>query len=64
METLVLKTNLHCNKCVSKIEPLLKNSGLIHSYSFNLEYPDNLVTVESENLGLKTVVSLFTRAGY
>lgn len=64
METIILKTDLHCNNCVSKIEPLLNAEKSIQKYSFNLEHPDNLVTIESDNLNLKFIVSLFNKAGY
>ena len=64
METIILKTDLHCNNCVSKIEPLLKGESSIKEYNFNLNHPEKLVTIGSENLNLKTIVSIFNIAGY
>ncbi|NOR74119.1 MAG: hypothetical protein GQ525_03055, partial [Draconibacterium sp.] len=64
METIILKTDLHCNSCVSKVEPFLKGESSIKKYSFNLNHPEKLVTIDSDNLNLKTIVSLFGKAGY
>jgi len=64
METIILKTDLHCENCINKVEPLLKENTFIKDFSFNLYHPDKLITINSENLNLKTVKSLFSKAGY
>lgn len=64
METTILKTDLHCNKCVDKIEPALKNNSSINNYKFELEHPDKLVTIEGNNLNIDSIISEFKDEGY
>lgn len=64
METIILKTDLHCEKCVSKIKPLLEEKLSINEFSFNPEHSEKLVTITSENIDVKNVIELFSEAGY
>jgi copper chaperone CopZ len=64
METLILKTNLHCSSCVEKIEPLLKGNNSIKNYSFDLEHPEKLVTIQSDKINFGSIISIFSTAGY
>ena len=45
MEATILKTDLHCNRCIDKIEPILKEDNSIHNYKFELDHPDKQVTI-------------------
>lgn len=60
----ILKTNLHCNSCVSKIEPILKEDKSIIDYNINLEHPDKLVTVQGSDLDIKRLITQFEVLGY
>ncbi len=64
METIIFKTDLHCDKCVSKIKPLLEEKLSINEFSFNPEHSEKLVTITSENIDVKNVIELFSKAGY
>lgn len=64
MEATILKTDLHCAKCVDKIEPFLKEDSSIDNYKFELQHPDKLVTIEGDDLNIETIISRFKEEGY
>ena len=64
MEKISLKTDLSCKHCVMKIEPVLKSQPGIVDYSIDLEHPDKLVTILSEGVDIKDVISKFSAVGY
>lgn len=64
MEQIILKTDLSCKHCVMKVEPVLKGEPGIFDYSINIEHPDRLVTISSENANIDSVVAGFKAAGY
>ena len=64
MEKIILKTDLGCKHCVMKVEPVLKNQPGIVDYSINLEHPDSLVTIASENADIKDVIAKINAIGY
>lgn len=64
MEQIVLKTNLSCDHCVMKVEPVLKGTKGIADYSINLQHPDKLVTISSEGADIDAIVAEFKKAGY
>lgn len=64
MEKIVLKTDLSCQHCVRKVEPVLKSENGIVDYSIDLEHPDKLVTISSEGLNIQNLIANFKEAGY
>ena len=64
METTILKTDLHCGSCVSKIEPVLNAEKAISNYNINLHHPYKLITINSENLDIKDIMSKINNLGY
>ena len=64
MEKIKLKTDLSCQHCVNKVEPVLKNEEGIKNYDINLKHPDSLVTIEHDGANIDKVVAKFNEAGY
>ncbi len=64
MEKISFKNDLSCKHCVMKVEPVLKNQPGIVDYSIDLEHPDKLVTISSEDADIKEVISKFNAVGY
>ncbi len=64
METLTLKTDLHCQGCVSKVSPLFDHNKDIARWSVDLEPDVKTLTVEGENISAGTVNQLLQQAGY
>lgn len=64
MEQIKLKTDLSCRHCVMKVEPVLKTTEGIVSYSIDLENPDKTVTIASEGADIDQLIKDFNKAGY
>ena len=64
MEALTLKTDLHCNSCVNKVEPILLSNSDIEDYSIDLEHPDKIISIRGNDLNSQDLISKFHDAGY
>jgi len=64
METTIIKTDLHCGSCVTKIESVLNEDSTIKDYDINMDHPDKLITIKSDGLNIDSVISKFRNAGY
>ncbi len=64
METLTLKTNMHCESCVNTMKPALKGMNNILGFSFNMNHPEKLAIITGENLDPFSIISSFKLAGY
>ena len=64
MEALTLKTDLHCNSCVNKVEPILSANSDIEEYSIDLEHPDKIISIRGNDLNSQDLISKFHDAGY
>ena len=64
MEAITLSTNLHCNSCVSKIEPILQDDSSISEFNINLDHPGRLVNIQGNELNTELLISKFEDAGY
>ena len=64
MEALTLKTDLHCNSCVNKVEPILSSNSDIEEYTIDLEHPDKVISIKGKDLDSQALISKFLDAGY
>lgn len=64
MEALTLKTDLHCNSCVSKVEPILISNSDIEEYTIDLEHPDKIISVKGKDLKSQDLILKIHNAGY
>ena len=64
METLILKTDLHCESCIQKVEPILKSDNSIKYFEFDLNHPNKLIKIEANHLNLNSILSQIENAGY
>ena len=64
MEKIVLKTDLSCQHCVGRVEPVLKSEPGILDYSIDLEHPDKLVSISSEGVNIDSIIANFKAVGY
>jgi copper chaperone len=64
MEKIVLKTDLSCQHCVRKVEPVLKTEKGIVDYSIDLGHPDKLLTISSLDANINSLIARFKVAGY
>ena len=64
MEAIVLSTDLHCDSCVSKVNPILKEDPSIQQYDINLDHPEKLVTIKGSGLNSELLISKFGDVGF
>ena len=64
MEVLELQTNLHCEKCVDKIQPHFDEATKIDKWSVNLDSNSKTITVEGEDISEQLVSDLLEKEGY
>jgi cation transport ATPase len=64
MEAITLSTDLHCNSCLSKVNPFLAEDPTIQHYDINLEHPGKLVTIQGNSLNAELLITKFNQAGF
>lgn len=64
MNKLTFKTNIKCVGCVARVTTPLNESSGIHQWSVDLENPDKLLTVMTENLDVNQIIEVVNKSGY
>ncbi|MFC0182356.1 Copper chaperone CopZ [Pseudarcicella hirudinis] len=65
METIKFKTDINCSGCVSKVSPLLNQLDNIENWKVDLENPDKILTVESEEkIDTPQLIETLEKAGF
>ena len=64
METIKFKTNINCSNCLAKVTPFLNKKEGIESWSVDIESPDKILTVETEDLTAEDIVKTVKRTGF
>jgi len=64
MDEIKLKTDLSCKHCIMKVEPILKNTEGVVAYSVDLDDPDRIVSISSEDADINSLIAEFKKAGY
>lgn len=63
MKTLKFKTNINCNGCVAGVTPFLnKVEGI--DWKVEIENPDKILTVETQNAQEEEIVKAVRKAGF
>lgn len=63
MKTLKFKTNIKCNGCINTVTPYLDEAEFIKSWSVDLESPNRILTVNTEEAP-ERITGLLQEAGY
>lgn len=61
---LILKTNLNCGGCVSKVQSDLDNTDGICEWDVDITNCDKILTVKSEGITPDEVVAIIKRKGF
>lgn len=64
METLQVNTNLHCEKCVSKLAPHFDNSNKISNWQVDLKNPEKTLTVHGNGITSNFLSEVLGKEGY
>lgn len=64
MNTLTFKTNIKCTGCLSKATPFLNQAAGEDNWEVDIQNPDKILTVRSEDANPTEVKSAVEEAGY
>lgn len=64
MTELLFKTNIKCNGCIATVTPFLDGEKQIQEWKVDLENPDRVLSVKSEELSSENVIDLLKKSGY
>ena len=64
MKTIQFKTNINCTNCLAKVTPFLDRKEGIQSWKVDIDYPDKILTVETELLDAEDIVKTIKRTGF
>lgn len=58
------KTSMSCGGCVSKVEKFLNAEKAILKWEVDLNSPDKILTIETEQLDPNQIPAILLKAGY
>ncbi len=64
MKILKFKTNINCNNCVASVTPFLNNVDSIDEWKVDIENPDKILEVESDDGSVEDVTTAVAEAGF
>ncbi len=64
MQTLTVKTDLHCQRCVDKIEPTLNANKDIQRWNVDLDQEIKTLTVTGAGVSVELINELLNQSGY
>lgn len=64
METLKFKTTIKCSGCVAKVTPVLNEVVGEDNWQVDIQAPDKILTIASEEVNPADVVNAIEGAGY
>jgi copper chaperone CopZ len=63
MKTYTFKTNINCGGCIAKVSPHLNAVEGI-KWEVDINVPEKILTVETENIEMEDIVKVVRNAGY
>ena len=64
MKVLTFTSNIACNGCVSKVKPFLDELEGLVKWQVDIEHPQKILTVESDELSAEQIQEAVAKAGY
>lgn len=64
MKTYLFKTSINCSGCLSRVRPILDKEPRIKEWRVDLEHPDKILTVTTEDLEPSDIIDIIDNAGY
>lgn len=64
MKTLRFKTNIKCMGCVAQVTPHLNEKEAIDFWDVNVNTPEKILTVSTENLSADEIIETVSKAGF
>ncbi|HHU42544.1 MAG TPA: heavy-metal-associated domain-containing protein [Fermentimonas caenicola] len=64
MKTMKFKTNINCSNCLAKVTPFLDKKVGKELWSVDIDNPDKILTVDSDDLTTDDIVKTVKRTGF
>lgn len=64
MKSYLFKTSINCSGCLSRVKPILDKEPCINSWSVDLEHPDKVLTVTTEDCEPADIMDIIDNAGF
>lgn len=64
MKTMKFKTNINCSNCLAKVTPFLDKKVGKEFWSVDIDNPDKILTVDSDDLTTDDIVKTVKRTGF
>ncbi|HAR38640.1 MAG: hypothetical protein A2W86_06475 [Bacteroidetes bacterium GWD2_45_23] len=64
MGTIKFKTNINCSNCVAKVTPFLNKKEGITSWRVDIDNPDKILVVATNDLSAEDIVKTVKRTGF
>lgn len=64
MKTLKFKTNIKCAGCLAKVSPNLNKTAGEDNWEVDIQTPEKILTVASDDMDEDTIVSAVKEAGF
>jgi len=64
METVQFKTNIKCSGCIATVTPVLNELVGQDNWEVDLQSPDKVLTVSTEQAGKQEIKQAVEKAGY
>ena len=64
MKVFTFTSNIACNACLSKVKPLLDELDGVTKWEVDVNNPQKILTVESEELSAEQIQEAVAKAGY
>ena len=64
METAQFKTNIKCSGCIATVTPVLNQLVGEDNWEVDLQSPDKILTVSTEQAGKQEIKEAIEKAGY
>ena len=64
MKTMKFKTNINCSNCLAKVTPFLDKKVGKELWSVDIDNPDKILTIDSDDLTTDDIVKTVKRTGF
>ena len=64
MKAMKFKTNINCENCLAKVTPFLNKKQGIQSWHIDIDNPEKILTVETEDLSAGDIIKIVKRTGF
>jgi len=64
MKSYQFKTSINCSGCLSRVKPILDKEPCIKTWSVDLEHPDKILSVTTEDCEPSEIIEIIDNAGF